>query len=318
MKKRKIRAAVLIPTYNREAILKICLSNLAKSRGRRFFDIYVIDNGSTDQTRELVSSFKNIFYFREPKNLFISRAINNRFFNSHLSKKYDYVVILANDVLVESTTINNLITFMTRHPSVGVSGPTHYDWLINKRLNKGLLINPVTSLLANKVPLYIKSSINHFHSCFIVRTDVFQKVKGFNHVLYPMIFEEPDLGERILELNYRIEPCINAKIRHPIELSRTKQQGSNYTERENRLYNSAPKAYLFFRNRIIYMRLHTSTINFLIFYFVFNPAIFFYYLRTLDSVYLPYVFQGILDGTIFALTKSTDFISKQNKNILHV
>jgi GT2 family glycosyltransferase len=228
------------------------------------------------------------------------------------------VVILANDVLVNSETINRLITYMSKNPRVAVSGPIHFDLLINKRLNKGLLINPFTSLLANKVPLYIKSSINHFHICFIVSSDVFHKVNGFNYVLYPMIFEEPDLGERILSLNYHIRPCVGAKIWHPIELTRVKQQEVNFREREDRLYNSLPKAYLFFRNRIIYMRLHSSIIGFILFYFLFNPIIFFYYLTKIRIDFLRYVFLGILDGTIFAIFKDINYIKKQNMKVLHI
>ena len=314
----KTQAIVLIPTYNRASILKIALKHLNNSSKKELFDVCVVDNGSTDGTREVVKSHKGVLYLKERKNRFIAKALNNAFFQKKLHTKYKYIIIMANDVLVNKMTIKCLIEFMHNHPSIAVSGPSHYDWFTNELLNTGLTINPTTSLLSNKVSEPIGIGINHFHSCFIVRSDAFKKVRGFNATLFPMIFEEPDLGNRILKLGYRIAPCRSAKIWHPIELNKIKVRIPDLQVPKMRLYDSIPKAYLFFRNRIIYMSLHSRLIDFVIFYTLLNPVIFLYYLGSIRKDYFFYVFRGLLDGTVFAFTKNVNFIAKQNRKILHI
>lgn len=314
----KAQAIILIPTYNRASILEIALKHLNRSAKKELFDVCVVDDGSTDKTQKVVKSFKNILYRKESKNRFIAKALNNTFFKQKLYSKYKYILIMANDVLVNNSTIQNLIEFMSQHPKVGISGPVHYDWFTNKLLNKGLTISSITSLLSNKIPRNAANGINHFHSCFIVRTDAFKQAGGFRPILFPMIYEEPDLGNRIRNLGYTIEPCTNSKIWHPIELNKTKVRIPDLQVPKKRLYDSVPKAYLFFRNRIIYMRLHSSLSRFLIFYTFFNPLIFFYYLPSIKRNYLPYVLRGMLDGTIFAFSKNITFIKDQNRNILGI
>ena len=312
----KAQAIVLIPTYNRASILQMVLKKLQKSSGKTLFDICIVDNGSTDNTAEVAHSFKGVIYTKEIKNRFIAKALNNAFFKQKLSEKYKYVVIMANDVKVDGMTMKNLIGFMQDHPQVGVSGPKHFDFVLGSLLNEGLTVGRITSLLANCSPTNKKSGINHFHSCFIVRTDAFKKVGGFRPILFPMIYEEPDLGERILAMGYAISPCRRANIWHPLENSLKSK--ADFKIRYERLFNSRAKAYLFFRNRIIYMRSHSNIFQFLLFFFIFNPLIFIFYLRLLERKYLLDAVRGLYDGAIYSLNQSENFIMKQNESVLNI
>jgi len=312
----KAQAIVLIPTYNRASILRTVLSNLKKSANRSLFDICVVDNGSTDNTAEVVRSFKGAMYRKEMKNRFIAKALNNAFFEQKLSDQYKFVVIMANDVKVDEMTIKNLIKFMQNNPKVGVSGPKHYDFVLGSLLNEGLTVDRITSLLVNCNPKNRDSGINHFHSCFIVRTDAFKQVGGFRPILFPMIYEEPDLGERILAMGYSIAPCRTAKIWHPLE--NTLKSKADFKIRYERLFNSKAKAYLFFRNRMIYMRAHSNIFQFLLFFFIFNPAIFIFYLRLLERKYLLDAVRGLYHGAFYSLNQSEKFIKKQNKSVLNI
>ena len=312
----KAQAIVLIPTYNRAPILKTVLRNLQKSSSKALFDICVVDNGSTDNTAEVVRTFKGVKYTKEIKNRFIAKALNNAFFKQRFYDKYKFVVIMANDVKVDKFSVLRLIEFMQSHPKVGVSGPKHFDFVLGSLLNEGLTVDRITSLLANCNPTDKNSGLNHFHSCFIVRTDAFKQVGGFRPVLFPMIYEEPDLGERILALGYTISPCRKAKIWHPLE--NTFKNKAEFKIRYERLFNSKPKAYLFFRNRMIYMRSHSNIFQFLLFFFIFNPLIFIFYLRLLERKYLLDAVRGLYDGAIYSLNQSENFIMKQNKSVLNI
>jgi len=73
--------SIIIPTYNRSGLLKetlISLTNQAVSND--LFEVLVVDDGSSDDTKEVVSSFKNKFdiryLFQEDKGFRVAKARN--------------------------------------------------------------------------------------------------------------------------------------------------------------------------------------------------------------------------------------------------
>ena len=66
----KIFLSVIIPTRNRTNMLKLALESIAKQNlSQQFFEIIIVDNGSTDKTKYVVDSFmgkiRNLRYFHE-------------------------------------------------------------------------------------------------------------------------------------------------------------------------------------------------------------------------------------------------------------
>lgn len=51
--------SVIIPTYNRSVLVRRCLINLTKQKFKDF-EVLLIDDGSTDNTKEIVADFDNI------------------------------------------------------------------------------------------------------------------------------------------------------------------------------------------------------------------------------------------------------------------
>ena len=51
--------SVVIPTYNEEKDIGLCLSSL-KEQSYKNLEVIVVDDGSTDKTREIVKKFKKI------------------------------------------------------------------------------------------------------------------------------------------------------------------------------------------------------------------------------------------------------------------
>jgi GT2 family glycosyltransferase len=67
--------SVVIPTWNRSDLLKSCLASLRRQTVRH--RVLVVDNGSTDDTEQLVGSeFPECRYLRLPANLGFARAVN--------------------------------------------------------------------------------------------------------------------------------------------------------------------------------------------------------------------------------------------------
>lgn len=308
--------AIMTVAFNKKAVLAKCLSALKKSNSISDFDIFVIDNNSSDDIRSVADRYSSS-YLRLKKNFFASRAINMGFNHFNIAEKYKYIIIMGSDVLVDPNMISELKKTMQADATIGISGPSHYDISTNTLMTYGLNIHKITSLLVNTLDPKSRNKMNHFHSLYMVRTDAFNQIGGLNHVLYPMIYEEPDLGERMKKKNYIIYSSPRAKIWHSLDYLFEGKKDSLVVHKE-RLYNSVPKAYLFIRNRLIYMSQYSSFFQFLLFYFFVNPAIMLYYMSKMDFKYMTYAVKGYIDGTWFAITKNQSFIKKRNQRVLDI
>lgn len=310
------KTAIIIPTYNSYQILNIALQKLKLLKQQSSFDIFVIDNGSTDKTQEIVKIFKNVRYLKLPKNYFASRAINIGFQKFALQKNYKYLLIMAHDVFIDPEAPSLMTKYLETHKDVGLLGASHFEYNTPILRTTGHSINRITSMLINFTDDSLLNKINHFSSMYMMPTRLYEKLGGLDDVLFPMIFEEPNIGERVLRAGYKIRCCIKAKIWHPIELKTKKVQKINV--RENRIYSNFAKTYLFFRNRILYMSLYAGFFRFLIFYLIFNPVIFLYYFIKVKSEFKMYAIKGFTDGSIFAFTKNKRYIKNQNRTILNI
>lgn len=113
--KSKIKACVIIPTWNGKELLRICLLSLRRQTFKSF-EVLVLDNGSTDGTGEYVR--KNFGEFRLiplDKNLGFSAAVNTGINQS----KGEYVILLNNDTEVDKKCVEFLVQAADEHPEAG-------------------------------------------------------------------------------------------------------------------------------------------------------------------------------------------------------
>lgn len=308
--------AVLTVAFNKTASLDACLRSLRTTVGCSY-DIFVVDNASTEDVQTIVKKY-NARYLRLNKNYFASRAMNIGFQQFRLLHNYRNLLILGSDVRVDKHTVAALSRTLDRNPMIGITGPGHYDIRSKQLLSYGITIDRVTSLLRNFTDKTVVSGMNHFHSLYMIKAKVFHRLGGFNHILFPMIYEEPDLGERCRDTGFLIQSTPSARIWHSLDELFSKPSRNNDSERAQRLFNSLPKAYLFFRNRLIYMRLYSNVLQFLLFALFINPAISLWYLRSMSPRYIQFAFIGIMHGLYFAITKNQSQIRAWNRIVLHI
>lgn len=311
-----VKTAILIPTYNNFEVLKISLQRLGSITDKKNFDIFVIDNGSTDKTKDVVGKLSKIKYLKLDKNYLASRALDIGFDKFKIAKSYKYLLIMAHDVLVDHSTPSELVKFLEANPDIGMAGAKHYEYGTEILRTTGHSINNLTSMLINFVDEPRSGQLNHFSSMYMIPTKIYEQINGLDYVLYPMIFEEPDIGERIKRIGFKIKCCKNASIWHPIELSKKSEKKINV--RLSRIHSTMAKSYLFFRNRLIYMSKYAGIKRFFVFFFLVHPFIILYYFKSLNRSFFPAAIQGLVDGIIFAATKDRDYIERQNRNVLKI
>src|SRR5437870_13044290 len=103
MQNKKVFA--IIVTYNGAKWIKKCLSSLLASETK--VEVIVIDNGSADETLNIVKEFGSIECVNSVENLGFGKA-NNIGIAIALERKCDYIFLLNQDAWIEQNTITEL------------------------------------------------------------------------------------------------------------------------------------------------------------------------------------------------------------------
>ena len=103
---------IIIPNYNGVAHLPTCLEALRRQT-RRDFCVVVVDDGSTDESRELIGRFyPEVQVIALPQNRGLAAAVNAAF---HATGG-EYVVLLNNDTEAQPRWLEFLVGALDRYP----------------------------------------------------------------------------------------------------------------------------------------------------------------------------------------------------------
>lgn len=112
-----MKVSVLIPTYNRDYIIRNALQSVL-SQSYRDFELLVIDDGSSDNTRAIVESFRDdkVRYLRHDRNRGCSAA-----YNTGISAAAGQLVgFLDSDDIWKPDYLERQVAFFSRHAEVDV------------------------------------------------------------------------------------------------------------------------------------------------------------------------------------------------------
>lgn len=113
---------VFICNYNGKEWVIRCIESLKKQSVEEF-DVYVVDNASTDgSVNELERKYgNNIKILKNSENLGGAGGFD-RALKTGIEYKYSYVVLLDNDIELEEHTIENMWNYLEEHQDVGIVG----------------------------------------------------------------------------------------------------------------------------------------------------------------------------------------------------
>ncbi|NQT79859.1 MAG: glycosyltransferase [Candidatus Aminicenantes bacterium] len=209
--------SIIIPTYNRasflkEAIQSVLVQDCFVRDESVSFELLVVDDGSTDNTREVVSSFgsKVQYFFQDHKGVSAARNLGLDLVQG------DYLAFLDSDDLWKKEKLGTQISYMKAFPNTKVCY-TEEIWI-----RRGVFVNPkkkhkkYSGWIFDKVlPLCLLSL-----SSAMFRREVFEEIGKFDEE-FPAC-EDYDLGIR-LALKYPVylltKPLIVKRGGHSDQLS---------------------------------------------------------------------------------------------------
>lgn len=203
-------ASIVLYHNNREQLKKVIDSFLATS-----LDVllYLIDNSSTDELRDMADLDKRIIYTFNDANIGYG-AGHNIAIRKSIELGIEYHVVLNPDLFFEGEIIDNIYNYMNSHPDVGnlmpkilyPNGdnqylakllPTPSDWLL-RRFLPAKFTQDITDKFELRYTNYTdEMNVPFLSGCFMfLRTDALKEVGLFDENIF-MYMEDIDLNRRI-------------------------------------------------------------------------------------------------------------------------
>ena len=116
------KVGIVICNYNKQEYIMNCIQSILESSFRDF-DIYVVDNASTDDSVKLIKAnyADKVTLIINEENLGGSGGFNSGLKRA-LQGQYQYFMCVDNDIVMEKDNIEKLYLFLESHPQVGIVG----------------------------------------------------------------------------------------------------------------------------------------------------------------------------------------------------
>ncbi len=210
--------SVILVNFNGARFLRQCIQSLVTRTRDVEYEIIVVDNASTDESKDLIrNEFPSVHLIESNANLGFSAGNNLGVQHANGSK----VLFLNTDTYLIENSIAILSKYLDDHAEVGIVGPrlTFADGTL--QLSSGRLPGFAVEF-ADKIRY---AADRHWHrtfsklnaalscstkesgwvtgACMMVRRDAFEKVNGFDEKMF-MYYEDKDLCKRIADAGWKI------------------------------------------------------------------------------------------------------------------
>lgn len=276
--------SIILVNYNTKELTINCIKSIKEHTSGITYEIIVVDNASTDGSKEYFQKQNNITYIYQNKNLGFGKA-NNIGYKSASGK---YIFLLNTDTLLKNNAIKYLFDFMENAPSnIGCAGcllqdkdgnqihsygnfhtisNSIYQWIFFPILQKTRIVK--------KLKKYDDPSKYHptpFKVDYITGADLFIRQSLINKcgLFDPdffMYYEESYMQKKYTNFGYTSYIIHDPQIIH--------LEGASYTGK------SLKKRIMVLEGLFTYMKKDLPQYKFLIFSFIFKFAYTFFFLFT--------------------------------------
>ncbi|MCB9369045.1 MAG: glycosyltransferase [Calditrichaeota bacterium] len=217
--KQKPVASVVIPVFNNLSYTKACLTSLFNTKEETPFEIIVVDDGSTDGTKEYLASLGNkINVVTHEQNYGFARSCND----GARASTGQLVVFLNNDTEVTPNWLDAMVKAVSEDRSIGIVGNMQIYPNSNTIQQAGIVCDAnatVHSIYNNQLaidhPAVNKPRAFQFiaGSCLMIWRQLFMEVGGFDEA-YVNSCEDIDLCMKVTQTRRKVWYCPESKIYH--------------------------------------------------------------------------------------------------------
>ena len=217
--------SIIIVSWNTRDLLKECLQSIYEHTRGVSFEIFVIDNASTDGTVEMLKSLQSIHLYRTLT--LISNPANRGFASANnqgiAQTEGKYVLLLNPDTRLRENTLSAMTAHMDKNPRCGILGchlsnsdGSHQDSVrrFPLLLDQSLILLKLHHIFLNAAPInrYLCKDFNYIQpqsvdqvmgACFMIRKEVINVIGTLDENFFNW-FEEVDFCKRTKNAGYTI------------------------------------------------------------------------------------------------------------------
>lgn len=218
--------SIIIVSWNTTGFLENCLASILANPPASPFDIWVVDNASSDHSARMVrQKFPQVHLIENRENVGFARA-NNQAIQRCTGK---YVLLLNPDTIVAADALQALVKFLDLHPKAGAAGArilnpdgslqisSHPQPTLSRELWRMFHLDALSPYAAYPRTKWETTQPQEVDvlmgACLLVRKEVLDQV-GILDENYFIYSEEVDLCYRIQRAGWRIYWVPQAEIVH--------------------------------------------------------------------------------------------------------
>ena len=245
-----MKIAIIIITYNSQHTIEKCLRSVLESKDNFEKRIYLIDNNSTDNTRDLIIKYEanpNIKITFNRENTGFAGGINQGF---ELSGDFapDFYFLLNPDAEVTPDCLSQLIMTAKKDTSLGLIAPKIIDPVTQKSWFDGGRIDWLRFRAVHDKNY--ASETQFLTGCaLLIRKEVIQKIGNFDENFF-LYYEDDDYSLRALKAGFKLKMVGEALCYHSESQSFLHSSNSSVHSRHpsrSKDYHLTKSAMIFFR-----------------------------------------------------------------------
>lgn len=237
----KPAVSVVIVNYFTGLLTKACIQSVRRSDPAINYEIYVVDNASKDDSREILTSeIENIKVHLSEKNDGYAKAVNIGLKET----SGEYIILLNPDIIVLKEAVSELVKFMDENPRAGVASGQLINPNGTPQESAFRFYTPMTILYRRTFFKHLPWAKKHLDRIFMRETD-FSKAQQVDWVLgacmcirrsalqevglmderYFLYFEDMDWCRRFWEKKWQVWYTPRARFAHYHKRESAQEQG---------------------------------------------------------------------------------------------
>ncbi|WP_271810133.1 glycosyltransferase [Clostridium beijerinckii] len=209
------KTSIIILTYNNIDYNRICIESIRKYTATGTYEIIIVDNNSTDGTREWLKEQNDIKLILNDENVGFPRGCN---LGIEEAEKDNDILLLNNDTKVSPRWLDNLKICLYSDESIGAVGPITNNCSNYQGINVPYItIDNMIEFASNNnvsTPKRWEQKPRLIAFCMLIKRTVIDNIGNLDERFTPGNFEDDDLCMRIIDAGYKLMVCNDSFIHH--------------------------------------------------------------------------------------------------------
>lgn len=251
---------IYILNWNQADMTVACAQSILAQEGACQFDLFIIDNGSTDDSLQIFQrELPNIALIKNKENLGFQGGMNAGIRHA-LKENAEYIMLLNNDTIAAPDMLAQLINFFPEEAGL-VSPGNYYHENRNYLCSLGGNFHPVFLEVLGIPKSFYKppNEIQQYEflpaHAWLFKKEVFEMVGLFDETYFPIYYDDLDFCYRMTKKKIKAFLIPQSKIFHRVSMSvggrnspkerYLMARNSGYYFRKNMKYWQAPIIFTF-------------------------------------------------------------------------